>query len=78
MFCGVAAGQIMRPHFVYPDEPSPKWYNPPNGSIEGSHIAYTPKGWMDRSTFAQFMDHFDKHAGIERPVVLLFDSVNID
>lgn len=31
---------------------------------------------MDRGTFAQFMDHFNKHAGIERPVVLLFDSVS--
>lgn len=31
---------------------------------------------MDRSKFTQFMDHFNKHAGIERPVVLLFDSVS--
>lgn len=26
--------------------------------------------------FAQFMDPFNKHAGNERPVVLLFDSVS--
>jgi hypothetical protein len=62
-------------NYVYP-EPKPKGYNPLNGSIVGSQIAYTPKGWIDRSTFSQFIDHFNKHAGNERPVVLLFDSVS--
>lgn len=75
MFCGNAAGQMIPPYFVYP-EPKPKGYNPLNGSLEGSQIAYTPKGWMDKTTFAQFMDHFNKYAGNERPVVLLFDSVS--
>ena len=31
---------------------------------------------MDTATFSKFIDHFDKHAGPERPVVLLFDSVS--
>lgn len=75
MFCANAAGQMIPPYFVYP-EPRPKGYNPLNGSLEGSQIAYTPKGWMDKTTFSRFMNHFDQHAGSERPVVLLFDSVS--
>lgn len=67
----------MSPYFVYP-EPEPKGYNPLNGSIEGSQVASTPKGWMDRATFAEFMDHFNKRAENKRPVVLLFDSSHLD
>ena len=50
------------------------------GSIEGSDIAYTQKGWMNTDTFRKFLDHFVKFCGPGRPVVLLFDSVtsNID
>ena len=76
MFCGNAAGQMMPPYFIYP-EPKPKGYNPLNGALEGSDIAFTKKGWMNNVTFSKFIDHFDKHAGRERPVVLLFDSVSI-
>ena len=31
---------------------------------------------MDAATFAKFIDHFDKHAGTDRPVLLLIDSVS--
>jgi hypothetical protein len=30
---------------------------------------------MDAATFEKFMDHFDRYAGCERPVVLLLESV---
>jgi hypothetical protein len=35
---------------------------------------------MDTATFSMFIDHFDKFAGTDRPVVLLMDSVssNVD
>ncbi|XP_062593403.1 uncharacterized protein LOC134254888 [Saccostrea cucullata] len=75
MFCGSASGQMMPPFLVYP-EPKPRGYNPLNGSLDGTDIAYTKKGWMDRATFSKFVDHFDRHAGVERPVLLLFDSVS--
>ena len=75
MYCGSASGQMMPPFFVYP-EPRPRGYNPLTGSTEGSDIAYTKKGWMDATTFAKFVDHFDKHAGTERPVVLPIDSIS--
>ena len=75
MYCGSASGQMMPPFFVYPG-PRPRGYNPLTGSTEGSDIAYTKKGWMDATTFAKFIDHFDKHAGTERPVILLIDSVS--
>ncbi|XP_052219882.1 uncharacterized protein LOC127837083 isoform X2 [Dreissena polymorpha] len=75
MFCGSATGQMMPPFLVYP-EPKPRGYNPLNGSIEGSDIAFTKKGWMDVDTFSKFIDHFDKFAGTDRPVVLLMDSVS--
>ncbi|WAR05558.1 hypothetical protein MAR_020927, partial [Mya arenaria] len=66
---------MMPPLFVFPD-PKPGGYNPLTGSTEGSDIAYTKKGWMNALTFSKFIDHFDKHAGTERPVTLLFDSVS--
>lgn len=75
MFCGSASGQMMLPFLVYP-EPKPRGYNPLNGSIDGTDLAYTKKGWMDRATFSKFIDHFDRYAGVERPVLLLFDSVS--
>ena len=34
------------------------------------------RGWMDTATFANFIDHFDKFAGQDRLVELLFDSVS--
>ncbi|XP_060599869.1 jerky protein-like [Ruditapes philippinarum] len=74
MYCGNASGQMMPPFFVFP-EPKPRAYDPLNGVPEGSYIAYTKKGWMDGTTFSKFIDHFDKFAGVERPVVLLLDSV---
>ena len=75
MFCGSASGQMMPPFFVYP-EPRPRGYNPLTGAQEGSEIRYTKKGWMDAATFSLFIDHFDKFAGAERPVLLLIDSVS--
>ncbi|XP_060563977.1 jerky protein-like [Ruditapes philippinarum] len=75
MFCGNAAGQMLPPYFVYP-EPKPRGYNPLSGALEGADIAYTQKGWMNNITFGKFIDHFDKFAGPERPIVLLFDSVS--
>ena len=65
----------MPPYLVYP-EPKPRGYNPLTGALEGSDIAYTPKWWMDKSTFSKFLDFFYKNAGTDRPVVLLFDSVS--
>ncbi|WAR12712.1 hypothetical protein MAR_026892, partial [Mya arenaria] len=50
MYCGRATGEMMPPFFVFP-EPNPRSYNPLNGSLEGSAIAYTKKGWMDSKTF---------------------------
>ena len=75
MFCGSADGRIMPPFMVYP-EPCPRGYNPLTGSIENSAVAYTKKGWMDSTTFRQFIVHFDHNCGAERPVVLLIDSVS--
>lgn len=75
MYCGNASGQMMPPFFVYP-EPKPRGYNPLTGAQEGSEIKYTKKGWMDAATFSLFIDHFDKFAGAERPVLLLIDSVS--
>lgn len=75
MFCGSASGQMMPPFLVYP-EPKPRGYNPLSGSIDGTDLAYTKKGWMDRATFSKFIYHFDRYAGVERPVLLLFDSVS--
>lgn len=75
MFCGSASGQMMPPFLVYP-EPKPRGYNPLSGSIDGTDLAYTKKGWMDRATFSKFIDHFDRYAGVERPVWLLLDSVS--
>ena len=66
---------MMPPYFVYP-QPKPKGYNPLNGAMEGADIAYTQKGWINNVTFGKFIDHFDKIAGPNRPVVLLFDSVS--
>ena len=58
-------------------EPKPRSFNPFSGASEESDIAYTQKkGWMDAATFAKFIDHFDKFAGTDRPVVLLMDSVS--
>lgn len=31
---------------------------------------------MDATTFGQFLDDNDKHAGNERPIVLLLDNVS--
>ena len=75
MYCGSASGQMIPPYFVYP-EPKPRSYNPLSGATEGSDIAFTKKGWMDGETFGKFINHFDKFAGQDRPVVLLLDSVS--
>ena len=32
------------------------------------------RGWIETATFANFIDHFDKFAGQDRLVELLFDS----
>ncbi|WAR03996.1 hypothetical protein MAR_010554 [Mya arenaria] len=54
----------------------PQGYNPLTGALYGSDTAYIKKGWMDASTFAKFLDNFHLHAGEERPVALLIDSVS--
>lgn len=64
---------MMPPFLVYP-EPKPRGYNPPNGSIDGTDLAYTKNGWMDRETFSKLVDHFDRYAGGERPVLLLLTA----
>ncbi|WAR05055.1 hypothetical protein MAR_020424 [Mya arenaria] len=61
MFCGNASGKMMSPYLVSPS---------------GSDIAYTPNGWMNNPTLAMFIDHLDRHAGPDRPIVLLIDSVS--
>ena len=75
LFCCNADGQMMPPFLVYPS-PAPKGLNPLMGAMAGSVIEYTKKGWMDTNTFIKFIDHFDKYAGPERPVVLIVDSVS--
>ena len=75
MFCCSAAGVIMPPFLVYP-RPKPAGCNPLNGALPGTVIEYTKKGWMDAVTFLRFIDHFDQHAGTERPVLLILDSVS--
>ncbi|XP_033760538.1 uncharacterized protein LOC117342449 [Pecten maximus] len=75
MFCGNASGDMMLPFFVFP-EPKPKGYNPMTEGLEGSRATYTKKDWMNLSTFKSFISFFDEHAGTERPVVLLMDSVS--
>lgn len=75
MFCGSASGYMLPLYLVYP-APCPRGYNPLTGGIENSDIAYTPKGWMDSDTFQKFLEHFNKHCGKERPVILLIDSVS--
>ena len=47
-------------------------------AITGSTIEYTKSGWMTAEVFKKFLDHFNKHAGPERPVVLLIDSVAVE
>lgn len=46
------------------------------GAQRGSTFVYTKKGLMNSDAFCAFLDHFDKYAGQERPVVLLIDSVS--
>ncbi|XP_071799787.1 uncharacterized protein [Asterias amurensis] len=75
MFCGSAEGALMPPFFVFP-KPCPTAYDPLVGSARGSAVHYTKKGWMDSDTFLKFLDHFDRHAGPERPVILLIDSAS--
>lgn len=75
MFCASADGAMLPPYFVYPTPP-PRGYNPLTGAIENSAITYTSKGWMDSVAFQKFIQHFDKHCGTERPVILLIDSVS--
>ena len=75
MYCAAANGHMLLPFIIYP-EPKPKGFNLLTGSSEGCEITYAKKGWMDTSTFKLFIDHFDKYAVKERPIVLLIDSVS--
>ena len=74
MFCGSAGGQMMPPFLVYPS-PKPAGCNPLNGASPGTVIQYTQKGWMDAVTFGKFIEHVDRHAGTERPILLIIDSL---
>lgn len=75
MFCGAVDGSIIPPFMVYP-QPNPKEYNSLTGGVENSEITYTQKGWMDAEAFGQFIEHSDKNAGDQRPVLLLIDRVS--
>lgn len=75
LYSANAEGSMMPPFFVYP-EPKPRSYNPMKGAQRGSTFVYTKKGLMNSDAFCAFLDHFDKYAGQERPVVLLIDSVS--
>ena len=75
LFYGCADGRMM-PQFLVYQSPKPKGCNPLNGAIEGTAVEYTKKGRMTTETFSKFIDHFEKHVGPERPVVLLIDSVS--
>ncbi|XP_041361896.1 uncharacterized protein LOC121377863 [Gigantopelta aegis] len=75
LFCASADGRMMPPFLVYP-APKPQGCNPLTGGLNGSAIEYTKKGWMTADAFLKFINHFDKHAGPERPVLLLIDSVS--
>ena len=75
MYCAAANGYMLPPFIIYP-EPKPRGFNSLTGSCESCEITYTKKGWMDTSTFKLFIDHFDKYAVKERPIVLLIDSVS--
>ena len=70
-----AEGTLMPPFLVYP-EPRPTAYDPLTGATRGTSVEYSTKGWMNSNIFLTFIDHFDRHAGEERPVVLLIDSVS--
>ena len=75
MFCANAAGEVIPPFLVYP-LPKPTAYDPLIGSRKGTAVYHTEKGWMNNQAFLNFLNHFDKHAGQERPVILLIDSVS--
>jgi len=75
MFCGSANGNMIPPFFIYP-APRPRGFNPLTGGIENSEITYTAKWWMDSCAFKKFLEHFSRHCGDERPILLLVDSVS--
>ena len=75
MFSASAAGIIMPPFLVYP-RPKPTGCNQLNGALQGTVSEYITKGWMDLLTFVKFINDFDQHAGPQRPVLLLIDSVS--
>ena len=78
MLSASATGIIMPPFLVYP-RPKPTRCNPLDGALQGTVIEYTTKGWMDSLTFVKFINHFDQHAGPQRPVLLLIDvSSHVD
>ncbi|KAJ8314823.1 hypothetical protein KUTeg_006973 [Tegillarca granosa] len=75
MYCANAEGNMLPPFFVYP-EPEPTAYDPLIGAARGSRVEYTPKGWMDATTFSKFIDHFDANVDkTNRPTLLLLDSL---
>ena len=51
-------------------------YDPLTGATRGKSVEYSAKGWMNSNIFLTFIQHFDRHAGEESPVVLLIDSVS--
>ena len=75
MYCASGDGTLIPPQLVYP-EPKPTAYDPLINATRGTVIEYSPKGWMNTAIFSSFLDHFDKYAGEERPVVLLIESVS--
>ena len=77
MFCANAEGKIMPLFLVYPGS-RPQGCNPAMNAITGSTIEYTKSGWMTAEVFKKFLDHFNKHAGPARSVVLLIGSVAVE
>ncbi|KAK3096946.1 hypothetical protein FSP39_005022 [Pinctada imbricata] len=75
MFCANADGKMMPPFLVYPGS-KPIGCNPIMNGITGTSLEYSKKGWMTAEIFQKFLRHFNEHAGPERPVVLLIDSVS--
>ena len=75
IYCASGDGTLIPPQRVYP-EPKPTAYDHLINATRGTVIEYSPKGWMNTAIFSSFLDHLDKYAGEERPVVLLIDSVS--
>ena len=71
MFCANTEGKIIPPFLIYTGS-STQEANPLVGYISGNVLEHSKSSWMTADVF----NHFDKHAGDQRSVVLLLDSVS--